>query len=183
MKEVDRAVNRKNVSLTLRVVLLVLSLSVISSMGIAGENPTENTSAITDGARVKVRYTLTVDGKVIDSSTEREPFRFQLGSRQVIPGFEAAIKGMKTGEKKTFSVAPEEGYGPEDPKAIQEVPRDKLSADIKPEPGMTIYAKGTDGRSIPVRIIEVKENTVLMDFNHPLAGKTLQFEVEVLEIY
>jgi FKBP-type peptidyl-prolyl cis-trans isomerase 2 len=100
----------------------------------------------------------------------------------VIPGFEKAIMGMKTGEKKSFQVSPEEGYGPKDPEAMQEVSRDRLAPDIKPAVGMKLYATGQGGQVITATIVEVKEDAVVLDFNHPLAGKTLNFDVEIVEI-
>lgn len=137
---------------------------------------------VAEGKMVKVSYTLKVDGNVIDSSKDGEPFEFKVGSKQVIDGFEKALIGMKAGEKKSFQVAPEEGYGKEDPRGIQEMSRDKLPPDMKPEAGMTLYAKGPNGETIPVRITEVKEGAVVINFNHPLAGKTLNFDVEIFDI-
>jgi FKBP-type peptidyl-prolyl cis-trans isomerase 2 len=137
---------------------------------------------VTEGNLVKVIYTLTVDGNVVDSSKEGEPFEFTAGSSQVIPGFEEAILGMQTGEKKSFQVSPEKGYGEENPKGIQKVPRDKLPAEMKPEVGMTLHATMPDGQAIPARIIEIQEDIITIDFNHPLAGKTLNFEVEVVDV-
>jgi FKBP-type peptidyl-prolyl cis-trans isomerase 2 len=137
---------------------------------------------VSEGKSVKVHYTLMVDGKVMDSSNGREPLQFKAGSHQIIPGFEKAVMGMKVGEKKSFKVSPEEGYGQEDPKAIQNVPKSQLPPDITPKAGMTLYAQTKDGQHFPVRIVEVKKDEVVMDFNHPLAGKTLNFDVEVVEI-
>jgi peptidylprolyl isomerase len=158
--------------------LMVFSCFIVSEEGAIKED----VPLVTEGKKVRAHYTLTVEGNIIDSSKEREPMEIQVGSRQVIPGFEKAIKGMKLGEKKSFDVSPEEGYGLEDPEAIQEVSRDKLPPDIKPEPGMTLYAKDKNGRPMPVKIMEVKNDVVVMNFNHPLAGKTLKFEVEIIEI-
>ena len=90
--------------------------------------------------------------------------------------------GMKVGEKKSFKVAPEEGYGIADPNAIQKVPKDQLPPEIAPKAGMMLTAQGKDGQSMPVKIVEVKDDVVVMDFNHPLAGKTLNFDVEIKEI-
>ncbi len=145
--------------------------------GTKGEAPEVNADKM-----VKVHYTLTVEGKVIDSSKGREPLEFQVGGRQMIQGFEKALMGMRVGEKKSFQVSPGEGYGQEDPRGIQEVSRDKLPSDINPEVGMTLYARGSKGQTIPARIIEVRKDVVVMNFNHPLAGKTLNFEVEIIEI-
>lgn len=138
---------------------------------------------VTEGKLIKVYYTLKVDGNVFDTSREGEPFEFQVGSKQVIPGFEKALIGMKAGEKKIFQVTPVEGYGQENPKGIHEVPRDKLPAGVEPKVDMTLYAKGPNGQSIPARITEVKKDVVVVNFNHPLAGKILDFEVEIVEIH
>jgi FKBP-type peptidyl-prolyl cis-trans isomerase SlyD len=148
----------------------------------AAEKPTKGTAVVADGKTVKVNYTLTVDGKVVDSSRGGQPLEFREGAHQLIPGFERAVMGMKTGQKKSFTVKPEDGYGPVNPKAFQEVSRKQLPAGITPKAGMTLYAQGKDGRKIPVKIKEVKKDSVVMDFNHPLAGKTLNFAVEVVEI-
>jgi len=137
---------------------------------------------VTEGKTVKVDYTLEVDGKVMDSSKGRGPLEFKTGSGQMIPGFEKGVMGMKIGEKKSFKVSPEEGYGSENPQAIQEIPKNQLPPEIKPEAGMTLYAQAPDGRQVPVEVREVKDDVVVMNFNHPLAGKTLNFDVEILEI-
>lgn len=139
-------------------------------------------NAIQEGSTVTVHYTLTVAGDIVDSSVGKEPVRFQAGLNQLIPGFEKAVMGMKAGEKKSFDVAPEEGYGPINPESLKEIPRDRLAPDIKPESGMTLYAKGENGENIPVRIAEVKDGSVVLDFNHPLAGKTLHFDVEIIDV-
>jgi len=137
---------------------------------------------VADGNFVKVHYTLTVENKIVDSSRGQEPFEFQVGMHQAIPGFEKALKDMKVGEKKSFQVSSEEGYGQEDPNGIHEILRDKLPPDMEPEVGMTLYAYGTNNQCIPARIKEVKKDVVVVNFNHPLAGKTLNFEVEIIEI-
>jgi len=137
---------------------------------------------VDDGNLVKVHYTLTVEGKVVDSSRGQEPLEFQVGMHQVIPGFEKALKDMQVGEIKSFQVSPDEGYGQDDPRGIYEEQRDKLPPDIEPEAGMTLYAYGPNNQTIPVRIMEVKKDVVVMNFNHPLAGKTLNFEAEIIEI-
>ena len=137
---------------------------------------------VAEGKLVKVNYTLTVNGTVVDSSKEDEPFEFRIGDNQVIPGFEEALMGMHAGEKKSFQVAPDKGYGQEDPRGIQTLSRDKLPDDRDPEVGMTLHAKMPNGQTIPVRITEVKEDLVVLNFNHPLSGKTLDFNVEVVDI-
>lgn len=134
------------------------------------------------GSVVKVSYTLEVDGTIIDRSQEGKPFVFEVGNRQVIPGFEEGILGMNIGEKKAFSVSPEKGYGFEDPGSIITVSRDRLPADISPEVGMVLQALDPSGRTILMRVTDVQSDRIVVNLNHPLAGKTLNFAVEVLEI-
>ena len=137
---------------------------------------------VAEGNQVKVHYTLMVDGKVVDSSRGQEPLEFQFGIHQVIPGFENALKDMKVGEIKSFQLSPDDGYGQEDPNCFKEVARGELPPEMQPEVGMELYAHGPDNQTIPVRIKEIKEDVVVMNFNHPLAGKTLNFEVEIMDI-
>jgi FKBP-type peptidyl-prolyl cis-trans isomerase 2 len=160
---------------------IAMSFLAASSEGAEKENK-EEAVVVSEGKSIKVNYTLTVDGKVVDSSKERGPLEVKAGSHQLIPGFEKALMGMKVGEKKSFKVSPEEGYGPEDPRGIQDIPKDQLPPEITPKAGMVLTARGKDGQSMPVRIVEVKEDVVIINFNHPLAGKTLNFDVEVVDI-
>ena len=166
--------------------VLLLTLSVLCCQGVsegAGIQNNKEEMLATEGKTVKIIYTLSVDGQVIDSTSGENPFEFEIGNKQVIPGFENAIVGMKTGEKKTFILSPEEGYGPEDPKGFQEIAKDKLPQAVNPEVGMILQASRPDGQSIPVRIAEVKSDVVVLNFNHPLAGKTLNFDVEVIDMH
>ncbi|NIO11402.1 MAG: peptidylprolyl isomerase [Deltaproteobacteria bacterium] len=137
---------------------------------------------VKEGSVVKVHYMLTVEGEVVDSSAGGDPMEVKVGSGQVIPGFEKAIIGMKVGEKKTFKVPPEEAYGNPDPEVIQVVSKADLPPDLEPEVGMVLFAQSPDGERFPARIAEIREDEVVMDFNHPLAGKTLEFEVEIVSI-
>ena len=160
---------------------LIAALFFTVSSEAAEKKKSGNTLVVSEGKSVKVNYTLTVDGKVVDTSKGRGPLEFKAGSRQMIPGFEKAVLGMKTGEKKSFKVSPKEGYGLEDPKAIRDIPKNQLPPEMTPKAGMTLTAQA-NGQKVPVRIVEVKKDVVVMNFNHPLAGKTLHFDVEVLEI-
>jgi FKBP-type peptidyl-prolyl cis-trans isomerase 2 len=143
---------------------------------------TKGTVIVSEGKSVKVHYTLRVDGKVLETSIGHEPLQFTAGSRRMIPGFEKAVMGMKAGQKKSFSVSPAEGYGLEDPKAIKDVPKKQIPPDIKPKAGMLLDTQGKNGQRVPVRVVKVKKDVVVINFNHPLAGKTLNYDVEVLEI-
>jgi len=162
-------------------IIVALSSFAVSSEG-AEKAKKEGVLVVSEGKSVKVNYTLKVEGKIVDSSNGREPLQFKTGSHQIILGFEKAVMGMKVGEKKSFKVGPEEGYGLEDPKAVQDVPKSKLPPDIKPVAGMILYAQGKNGQRLPVKIVEVKKDVVVMNFNHPLAGKTLNFDVEIVAI-
>ena len=137
---------------------------------------------VADGNVVKLHYTLTVEGKVVDNTREREPFMFLVGAEQVIPGFEKALKGMVVGEKKSFQISPDEGYGQENEEGIDEVFKENLPPDLEPVVGMTLYATGAQGQTIPGRITEVRQDSVVISINHPFAGKTLDYEVEIVEI-
>ena len=137
---------------------------------------------IQDGMQVQIDYTLTVDGNVVDSSKDRGPLSYVHGKGQLVPGLERQLTGLQTGDVKKVTVSPEEGYGPLDPKAILEVPRKEFSSEMSLQVGMTVSGAGKDGRSFRATIREVKQDTVTLDLNHPLAGKTLQFDVKVVEI-
>lgn len=137
---------------------------------------------VQDGSKIKVHYMLTVEGRMIDSSEGKAPLEVTLGQGQLIPGFEKAMMGMKQGEKKSFTVSPEEGYGLENPEAIREVPKSQLPEDITPEVGMALYAKASNGQPIPLIISDIKDDVIIVNMNHPLAGKTLNFDIEIVEI-
>lgn len=167
---------------TLSVAMLAVFLTFFLCFAVSAEESVQNEAKVTDGNTVKVLYTLTVDGDVIDSSIDGEPLKFKVGESEVIPGFESAVKGMKVGEKKSFKLSPVDAYGEIDPDAYQEIPVSDLPAEIIPEAGMTLQAMNPEGQAILVVIKEVKNDAVVMDFNHPLAGKTLNFEIEIVEI-
>jgi FKBP-type peptidyl-prolyl cis-trans isomerase SlyD len=165
------------------VLFLVLFFGFVAALSTAAPAAAAKKAAVVaDGKTVKVDYTLTVDGKVVDSSKGRAPMEFTEGVHQVIPGFEKAVMGMKAGQKKSFTVKPEEGYGLVNPKAFKEISKKELPAGATPKAGMVLFAQAKDGRKIPVTIKEVKKDSVVIDFNHPLAGKTLHFTVEVVDV-
>jgi len=139
-----------------------------------------------DGCKVSVNYKGTFpDGTIFDSSEGKEPLQFTLGAKQVVPGFENAIKGMKVGEKKDVVLEPKEAYGDHDAKLVQEVPKEVLEkAGITPEKGLMLALQHPHmpGVQLPAQILEVKESTVTMDLNHPMAGKTLHFTIELVKV-
>jgi FKBP-type peptidyl-prolyl cis-trans isomerase SlyD len=137
---------------------------------------------IHDGAIVTIDYTLTDDtGAVIDSTAGKEPLTYIQGAGQIVPGLERALDGLKAGDQKKVEVRPEEGYGMPDEKAFQELPKDKIPPDAQ-KVGALLMTKSSDGRMIPIRVHKITGDTVVVDFNHPLAGKTLHFDVKVKDI-
>ncbi len=133
---------------------------------------------------VKVHYTGKLpDGQVFDSSVKRgEPLKFTMGKGELIPGFENGIINMKVNEKKTINIPKEEAYGAIRDELVQEVPKNQLPDDIKPEVGMGLVSKTQNGQDINLVVKDVKEDSIVVDGNHPLAGKDLTFELEVVEI-
>jgi FKBP-type peptidyl-prolyl cis-trans isomerase SlpA len=132
---------------------------------------------------VKVHYTGKLDsGQVFDSSKDREPLEFKIGEGKLIPGFENGVIGMKLQESKTIKIPFEEAYGGKKPELMIEVQNQQLPEELKPEVGMDLVSKSPDGQEQIVKIAEVKEASIVVDANHPLAGEDLTFEIELVEI-
>jgi peptidylprolyl isomerase len=132
---------------------------------------------------VKVHYTgKLTNGEVFDSSRDREPLEFTVGGGQMIAGFDAAVDGMALEEKKEVTIPSAEAYGERNEQMIQEVPRVHLPEDMKPEVGQTLVASGDQGQQMHVVVTEVKDEHIIVDGNHPLAGQDLVFEIELVEI-
>ena len=132
---------------------------------------------------ISVHYTGKLkDGEVFDSSEGREPLKFVVGDGNMIPGFENGVLGMELNEKKTIEIPFDQAYGDIRKDLFHEVSNDNLPQDLKPELGMQLQSKSQDGSVLNVTIIKVNENSVTIDANHPLAGKDLYFDIEVVEI-
>jgi len=132
---------------------------------------------------VKVHYTGSLkDGSVFDSSLDKQPLEFKIGYGVIIPGFESGIIGMYEGDKKTVSIPPEEAYGPHREELVDSIDRSRIPSSIKPEVGMILEISSPDGEVMKARIIEVDETCVCLDMNHPLAGKELIFEIQLIEV-
>ncbi|GJM30142.1 MAG: peptidyl-prolyl cis-trans isomerase [Cyclobacteriaceae bacterium] len=133
--------------------------------------------------KVKVHYKGTLNnGEVFDSSEGRDPLEFTLGAGQIIPGFENAIIGMQAEESKTINIPAAEAYGEPKEELRQEVQKEQLPPEIKPEVGLQLMSKAPDGQEIPLVVTEIKEDSIIVDSNHPLAGKDLTFEVTLISI-
>ncbi len=136
---------------------------------------------------VGVDYTLTVDGQIADQSQPGQPLEFIFGMGMLLPKFEAAILDKEVGEKVAFTLAPEDGYGVANPEAVVDLPKDIFMVDGKVAEdilfvGSQVPMSDAQGNRMMGRVVEVAEATVKMDFNHPMAGKTLNFEVEVVSV-
>ncbi|WP_136440111.1 FKBP-type peptidyl-prolyl cis-trans isomerase [Pacificoceanicola onchidii] len=138
---------------------------------------------VKSGDTVRIHYTGTLaDGSVFDSSQGRDPLEFQVGSGQIIPGLDKAIPGMTAGEKKKVDIPADEAYGQPNPQAMQTVPRADIPADIPLEVGLQLQVQTPTGQVMPVTVTEMTEEQVTLDANHPLAGKDLTFDFELVEI-
>ena len=135
------------------------------------------------GDTVHLHYTGTLlDGTTFDSSEGRDPLAFVVGSGQIIPGLDVAIPGMKVGDKKIVKIGADDAYGQANPEMRQAVPREGIAAEIPLEVGIQLQMQTPDGQAMPVTVVDVDEATVTLDANHPLAGKDLQFDIELVKI-
>ncbi|MFC1925065.1 peptidylprolyl isomerase [Chloroflexota bacterium] len=161
----------------------VLILVLASIMLLSGISCGGGTSPAKDGDVVRVHYTGTLeDGTEFDSSVGRDPVEFTVGSDRMIRGFDRALVGMKPGESKTVTIPTEEAYGPPREELIGVVERSELPEDIEPEVGMLLQSTGPNGEIINLIVTDVSDTTVTLDANHMLAGKTLIFTIELVEI-
>jgi peptidylprolyl isomerase len=136
-----------------------------------------------EGDVVRVHYTgRLTDGTLFDSSEGREPLEFTIGAGQMIKGFDSGVLGMAVGDKKTLEITPHDAYGERDEEAVIEFPLSNIPDDMKLETGMQLTLRNQFGQPIPVVVLEVKEEIVVMDANHSLAGKDLVFDIELVEI-
>jgi len=136
-----------------------------------------------DGDTVRVHYTAKLeDGKIVDTTAGRNPWKFTLGEGRVIPGFEKAIIGMSPGESKTVKVPSDRAYGPHLEKRILMIDRDRFPKHITPEVGQHLRIPQQDGTTATVTVTAVSESKVTIDGNHPLSGKDLTFDIELIEI-
>lgn len=135
------------------------------------------------GDLVAIHYTGRLeDGTVFDSSRQREPLEFALGQGQVIPGFEAAVLGMSVGESKTEVIPVDQAYGPYRDEMVMVVDRQQLPTEIPLDVGLQLQLQGPDGQVIPVMVTDFSDHDVTLDANHPLAGETLIFDIELVNL-
>ena len=164
------------------VVFCFIFCAFIGPATIYAESQKEEAVAVSSGKKVSIEYTLTLDDKsVADTNVGSEPLSYVQGSHNIIPGLENALEGLKIGDSKQVTVEPEDGYGPVDQKAIMEVSREQVPQDAL-KVGAQLQGQNPDGQVVHALVKEIKEQTVVLDFNHPLAGKTLHFDVKIVDI-
>lgn len=135
---------------------------------------------VDEGTRVYCNFALSLeDGSEIDSNFSGEPVDFVVGDGSLLPGFERKIFGMAAGERQIFSVEPEDAFGMPNDSNVQEVPREHFDEDAEPEIGLLFYFADASGGEVPGLVISVDDENVTVDFNHPLAGRTILFDVLV----
>ncbi len=136
-----------------------------------------------DGDKVKVHYHGRLrNGETFDSSHGREPLEFTVGTGQMIKGFDDGVKGMQPGDKKTVEISADDAYGQKEEANLIEFPKDQFPAEMNPEVGTQLMLSNEEGQQFPVVVAEVKEESVLLDANHPLAGEDLIFDIEMVEV-
>lgn len=157
---------------------LAAAIALLSFIGCTSE---DHADKIQPGGQVTLHFELTVDGKVVDSSRGKDPMTFTQGRGQILPGLDRELLGLQVGDKKNIVLTPEKGYGVRNPKALQTVPRNSFgaAADIK-EGALVVGQSG--GKNIQALILKVGKDSVTLDLNHPLAGKTLHFDIEIIAI-
>ncbi len=139
-------------------------------------------TTVTDGQVVSLEYTLRVDGKVVDTSEGGEPLEYLHGAANIIPGLEREMDGMVVGESKTVVIAASDGYGEMDEEAFIEVPRSEFPDDMPLKPGLEMELSGPEGQPMYARVESMEGETVVLNMNHPLAGKELHFDVKVVNL-
>jgi FKBP-type peptidyl-prolyl cis-trans isomerase SlyD len=164
------------------VVFCFIFCALIGSVTIHAESQKEKAMTISSGKKVSIEYTLTLEDKsVIDTNVGSEPLSFVQGSHKIISGLQNALEGLKIGDSKQVTIKPEDGYGLVDQKAIMEVSKEQIPQDAL-KVGAHLQGQNDDGQVITAMVAEIKEQTVVLDFNHPLAGKTLHFDVKIVDI-
>lgn len=159
-----------------------MTFTLSSPVYLAAAEKAKDDRVVKDGMMVSLDYTLKgTDGKVMETSKGREPLKYIHGQKMMIPGLERELAGMKVGGQKNVTVKPEDAYGKINPNAVQEIPKEKIPPNAL-KVGAVLAASSPQGMVVPMTVRQIKEKTVVMDMNHPMAGKTLVFDIKVVDI-
>ncbi|MBF0485420.1 MAG: peptidylprolyl isomerase [Candidatus Omnitrophica bacterium] len=161
---------------------VVVALAMVAGLMMSGSLVRAEDMVITKGKLVKFDYTLTVDNKEVESTKGKQPLEYTQGQNMLIPGLEKALEGAKAGDTKKVVVKPEEGYGKVNPTLVREFDKTKLPKGMEPKVGMILEVQDPQGNAFPCTVTEVKDKVIMLDFNHPLAGKELTFDVKVVSV-
>ena len=142
-----------------------------------------NELVITSNSQVTLHFSLTLnDGSVVDSTFDKQPATFVMGDGSLLPGFEKLLLGLQSGDKKSFVIKPEQGFGMPNPNNVQSFKRSQFAEDMPLKPGVIISFADAGKAELPGMVKEIFDDTVVVDFNHPLAGRDIQFQVEIIAI-
>jgi FKBP-type peptidyl-prolyl cis-trans isomerase 2 len=137
---------------------------------------------ITEGSKVSLEYSVALDGgETVDSNTENDPLVYTQGNDEIIPGLEKELTGLAAGDEKQVRLEPEDAYGAVDPEAFHEVPLDQIPENARQE-GQLLVMQDDQGNKRQIKVSEIRDDTALLDLNHPLAGETLHFDVKILDV-
>ncbi len=161
----------------------LLANTILIAVGMFNLSAYADDAIVGPGKKVTLDYTLTVDNVQVETSKGKTPLSYVAGTHEIIPGLEAQLNGMRVNEEKTITVAPKDAYGEVNPKAYKEYPKSSLPKNgFEAKVGATLWVTTPNGMRFPVKVFAVKDDKVTIDFNHPMAGKTLVFKVKVLNV-
>lgn len=161
---------------------MMAAVIMVLALGTTAASLQAQEISIAKDRKVKLEYTLIVDGQVVESTEGHQPLEYTHGQGMLIPGLEKGLEGMKAKEKKSVDVQAAEGYGQINSQLVREFERSRLPQDLVPEPGIILEMQDPQGNGFPCTIVEVMDKTVKLDFNHPLAGKDLRFDVTIVAV-
>ena len=158
-------------------IMLFLTTSLIFKSNVSAEE-----KVIAKGKKVQLEYTLKVEGKEVETNIGKAPLEFSLGDGTIIPGLANQVEGLKIGQEKDIKISSADAYGPVNPQAFIEVPKSNFPKDFKGSVGLVVEMQDQQGGVLPAVVSEIKETSYVLNFNHPLAGKNLEFHIKVLAI-
>ena len=161
---------------------VILGAVLLTSVALPAQAQSASALTIDNGRTVSIEYTLKLDdGRTVDTNVGGQPLVYEQGKQQILPALEQSLQGLGVDARKAITLPPEQGYGVVNPQAIQPVPIDAVPADAR-QVGTQLLVQGPGERQLPARVREVNEKEVVLDFNHPLAGETLHFDIRILEV-